>query len=390
MLSTLAFWRLSAFYLLNCAVLGAVLAHWPLYLRDIGLSPAKIGIIASLQVLMTVIAPYFWVMVSERTGQLLRVVQWGNVLALLLFAGVLLVEADFWWLAFLVSASSFCWQGLNSQFEMFTLRQLGDKAQHYSQIRLWGSVGFIASTWLIGRICHQYGISILPYLIIGLLAMLVAVTFINKSDTSHAVAVNTKSSYLGILSPVWIGLFVVFFLVNLSHGAYYGFYSIMLTEHGVDSAGIGDMWSVAVLAELATFAALPWVLKRVSLQTILMISIVFTALRWWGISHAEANIYSLVLWQLAHGLSFSAVHTCAMLLIRQKFPAEQQAKGIAIYTAFCIGAGQALGIMLAGSFWHWSSASVFEFCAVIALLALPLGWWALRQQPQAQNSIASR
>lgn len=380
MLTTLPFWRLSAFYLLNCAVLGAIIAHWPLYLRDIGLTPLHIGFVISLQTLTTVVAPYFWFLVSKHTGHTMLVVQWGNVLALALFSGVLIVDSNFWWIVFLSSASSFCWQGLNSQFEVFTLRKLGEKASHYSQIRLWGSVGFILSTWLIGRICDEFGIRVLPVLILCLLALLVLVSFINQSVETRNDTRDVPRSHLHVNSLPWLTLCLVFFLVNFSHGAYYGFYSIMLMERGVDNAIIGNMWSAAVLAELVIFATLPWILRFFSIQTILLVSIVFTAFRWWGIGHAEANIYSLLGWQLAHGLSFSAVHTCAILLIKRLFTTEQQARNIAIYTAFCIGAGQAFGIMMAGTLWHKSATTVFELFAIIAALALPIAWWTLRRR----------
>ena len=49
---------------------------------------------------------------------------------------------------------------------------------------------------------------------------------------------------------------VTFFLMNflqVSHGAYYTFFSIHLEQHGYGKLSIGLLWSLGVLAEIGLF-----------------------------------------------------------------------------------------------------------------------------------------
>lgn len=162
----------------------------------------------------------------------------------------------------------------------------------------------------------------------------------------------------------------MFFLANFSHGSYYGFYSLLLNEQGIGPAVTGNLWTIGVASEIAVFALMPWLMQRISLRTLLLISLFFTCVRWLGMATQSGNVLELTALQLLHGISFSAVHTIAVLLFRHLVPLQHQGKAQALYSALCIGAGQAAGVALGGHLWSYSASVAFYISALAALLSL--------------------
>ena len=79
------YWRLSGFYLFYFALLGALVPYWSLYLRDAGYSASQIGMLMALPQLTKLVAPSIWGFLADRTGQRLRVIRAGTLVAALAF-----------------------------------------------------------------------------------------------------------------------------------------------------------------------------------------------------------------------------------------------------------------------------------------------------------------
>lgn len=75
-------------------------------------------------------------------------------------------------------------------------------------------------------------------------------------------------------------IFVVYSLLQVSHGPYYVFYSIYLHQFDYASTTIGLLWALGVGAEVLLFVFMKQILKCVSLRNILLISIVLGIGRW--------------------------------------------------------------------------------------------------------------
>ncbi|MDX1609785.1 MAG: MFS transporter, partial [Halofilum sp. (in: g-proteobacteria)] len=102
------YWRLSAFYLLFFATLGALLPYWSLYLRELGHSPGEIGSLMAIIAATKIVAPNLWGWVADRRGERMPVVRFGAGMAFVLFLGVFLAQG-FWWLAAVMALFTFFW-----------------------------------------------------------------------------------------------------------------------------------------------------------------------------------------------------------------------------------------------------------------------------------------
>lgn len=356
-----------------------MLPFWGLYMQSLGYQAAEIGFVSALLMATNIFSPPLWGWWADKTGQRLKLIRWGAAASALCFA-LLLHDRGLPWMVLSVIACGVCWQGINAQFEAVTLDYLPNNSTDYSRIRLWGSVGFVFAVSGGGWLFDQLQLTILPVLIVGALALMWCSTLtIREPAKAIKTQQQTSSIWQLLRQPALAALLLALTMVYFSHGSYYSFYSIYLEQLRYDKTTMGLLWSLAVLAELLVFALMPALLKRFPVAAILIISLFATSLRWLGLAYGANWLAVLVLCQLLHGLSFSAVHACAIELIYRYFGSSYQGRGQALYYALCVGTGQASGALISGWLWQLSpvtsfvvAASTAGFAAVLVIATLYL------------------
>jgi len=171
------------------------------------------------------------------------------------------------------------------------------------------------------------------------------------------------------------GLFVLAFLMQASHGAYYGFFSLYLLDHGFVGWQVGGLWVIGVLAEVVLmWMASAWVQKALFIP-VMSACLILASLRWLGLA-MSTELFVLVALQLLHAASFAAFHISAVTHVRKWAPANRHASAQGWYSAAGFGLGSTVGIMGCGIIVQTAGFSAaFLVCAVIALCGLiPLKW----------------
>ena len=92
------YWRLSGFYFFYFGLLGTLVPYWSLYLKDLGFSAVAIGGLMAIPQLTKIGAPNLWGWLADRSGQRLRIIRAGNLLAAIVFLPVFWVDT-FWGMA---------------------------------------------------------------------------------------------------------------------------------------------------------------------------------------------------------------------------------------------------------------------------------------------------
>ncbi|MBB6523369.1 MFS transporter [Pseudoteredinibacter isoporae] len=378
------YWRLSIFYFFYFAVLGALVPFWSLYLQSIDYSAQEIGYVMAALAISRIVAPNIWGWLADKTGQRLRIIRWGSCLAVLCFLGV------FWQKSFaamfaVVIAYSFFWNAVLAQFEVVTLDHLNEEPEQYSRIRLWGSVGFIVAVVLLGALFDAFSIALLPLaLLVLLLAIWVSSLTVSEAETSHHVAHGDQSAgesrFTDILKrrEVWV-FFVASFFLQISHGAHYTFFSVLLEEQGYSSMVIGGLWALGVLAEIILFMYMPALLRLFGARLLFWAALFSAAVRWLLTPLLVDFFIALFLLQWLHALTFGAAHAVSIEWVRRFFPSSSHGQGQALYTALSFGAGGALGAILCGYLWEISAFWCFAFCAIAAFLGFVLSFWGMRK-----------
>lgn len=244
--------RLSLHYFLYFSVLGALLPYLGLYLQSLNFSPIEIGQLLAALLLTKIVAPNAWSWLADRNGKTIHWVRVATGLTLLTSLGLVLFES-YWGLMLTILIFSFFWHASLPQFESYTFGCLGDEKHRYGDIRLWGSIGFIAAVVLIGWQIEVFSVSVLPWDLLFLLALVWLSAYLVKDGKRHHEN-ELSLGFLEILKrPEVISLLLVSFLVQLSHGVYYGFFTIQLSDLGYDKTTIASLWALGVVAEVAVF-----------------------------------------------------------------------------------------------------------------------------------------
>lgn len=367
------YWRLSSFYFFYFASLGALIPYWSLYLKSLDYDARSIGILMAVIPATKIFAPYLWGWLADHTRHPITIIRLANLLAVLAFAGVF-IDSGFISLLLVLFAFSFFWNSSLPLFEAMTLNHLGEDEHKYSVVRLWGSLGFIMMVVLLGEYFDMAGIDRAPIVIIILLAGILLVSLIvpQRLNVQH----EGQSPIMRVIrQPVVLAFLVVCFLMLMSHGPYYTFYSIFLENHGYSRGMIGLLWAIGVMAEVIVFLMMHRLLLSVGARQLLLVTFLLTALRWVLIGHFVDNLSVLFFAQLFHAFSFGIFHAVSISLVHRLFTGRHQGRGQALYASLSFGAGGAVGSLLSGLLWDQiDPAYLFSLAAAVAFIAFLIVW----------------
>lgn len=362
--------RLSGFYFFYFAILGSFLPYWPLYLQHAGYDPVQIGWIMAIMPAVKVVSPSLWGWLADRTGRTLRLIRWTSFLSLAGFAGIFGSDSFVRLLAVMLGFSFF-WNATLPLFETITLGHLHQAISRYSRVRLWGSIGFIATVWAVGEALERVlPIVCLPQFIALLFAgqWLISLLVPAARETLHGEG---QGSLGGILKRgEVIAFFLASLLLQVAHGPYYAFFSVYLEGHGYTSGQTGQLWALGVVAEILLFVFIPRIFARVGVRTVFLASLFLSGVRWLIVAWGSKHLGLLLLAQLLHAASFGCAHAASIHLVHRYFRGPHHAKGQALYSSLSFGLGGALGSLFSGQFWeawgpHWvyTAAAAFSFLA---------------------------
>ncbi len=332
--------------------------------------------------LTKVFAPSIWGWLGDRTGQRVRLVRLGAVAGALLFGGVLL-EPGFYGLLLVMLAFTFFWNAILPLYEVITLRVLGPDKEKYGRIRLWGSVGFIGSVAILGVIFELVPILLLPWLLLPIFAGIAISTFLVPSDKGERKPPAARGSLKRIVAqPAVVSFFLMNFLLQVSHGAYYTFFSIHLEQHGYGKLSIGLLWSLGVVAEIGLFLVMHRITRHFTVRQIAIGALILTLLRWALIAEVTDVVAVLIFAQLLHAASYGALHVISVQYVQGFFGQHHHGQGQALYSGLTFGAGGAVGAWLSGFLVDgFSTSAAFWGSAVAITIAIVIAWRGLRSPP---------
>ncbi len=356
------FLRISAFYLFYFAIVGVYVIFFPKALQMAGYSSAQIGILLSAAPLMRFLVPFFFlkhVKLDEKSFTL-------SLISLVAASLLFYPSIGSFWALFLVNILFGVSISVSLPFvEARALEALSRTI--YGRSRLFGSIGFMLIALWLGKVL-QSPTDALDYLaattILTALSGIAVVRFKRegKRESEEERGKRREFSLLGHW-PLWLS----FFLMQVSFGGFYNFFTIYETSHGISLEMTSWLWSFGVLCEIAMLYFQGPLLHK-NLIVILRITIAATALRWMMLWLFPDSLSLTFLSQSLHALSFALYHTAAITLLytlyREKALAQQFFLGVSY------GLGGFVGAVLAGQVYGESLFLVESIIAFAAFLIL--------------------
>jgi PPP family 3-phenylpropionic acid transporter len=376
------YWRLSSFYLFYFASLGALLPFWGVYLQDQGFTALAIGQLMAILQATKIVAPNVWGWLADRTGRTLSIIRLASLLTWLAFLGIFAVQG-FWGTALVMIVFSFFWNASLPQMEVVTINHLGARMRRYAGIRLWGSVGFILAVTVLGALVQRQGSGVVPLMA---LALQVGIWITSLLVVERPVESRPAAEGISILSlarrPEVAAFLLCGFFMQVSHGVYYAFYSIYLTEAGYASGTIGAFWAWGVVVEVLVFAIMHHLLERFGARRVLLTSLGLAVVRWLLIGAFVTEPVILILAQALHAATFGAFHAGAIHLTHHYFTGRLQGRGQALFGSLVYGAGGAVGSLGSGLLWSTAGPqATFVASSLVAALGFTIAWlWVDRER----------
>ncbi len=339
--------NLSRFYFTYYFFVGAFVPYWALYLQSEQFTVVEIGILMSMFQISRIFAPNFWGWLADHTAKRTVWIKLNAALGVIGFVAVFWAHG-FWPMLLVMGALSLFTSSTLPLSESLTLAHLATTNGHYSRIRMWGSLGFIVASVILGYLIDWSGIYVLLWMLFIVQITLFALTF----TLPEAKVIPHEKDHFPvwkiIRDPAVIALLVGCALMVTAHGVLYNFYSIYLAEHGYSKSVIGLLWSVGVVCEIIIFIFMPKMMKRFSLKAILLVSLALAVIRFVIIGVAVDNIVLILIAQSLHAATFGSFHAASIEVVDQFFTGRHHAKGQAIYNSVTYGVGGAIGGVAGG------------------------------------------
>ena len=374
--------RLAAFYFCYYGTVGAFMAYWTPYLLARGLSATEVGVAFGLMGVSRATVPVLWGWWADRRGERMGMIRIAALASLLIFAAIPLVDSVPAVMALMLCYTLF-WNALLPQFEVVALNHLRDGGGEYSRVRLWGSVGFVGAVLSVGPLLDGIGVQWEPWLVAVLFAGMAAAAWAVPDHRAAAVPADSASSETAdkpsimraLRQPAVLALLLVCFCSQLSYAPYYNFYTVYLERHHYSRGFAGQLWALAVVAEILLFYFSGRLLGAVGARRLMIAALSTTVLRWLLIGFGADSLVLLLAAQLLHASSFATYHLVAMHYVQSLFPPALHGRGQALYNSASYGIGGSIGSVSAGYLWDAIAPEwLFAIAAGVALAGALLAW----------------
>jgi PPP family 3-phenylpropionic acid transporter len=342
-----ASFRLSLFYGAFFLAGGVQLPFWPVWLASRGFGPGEIGALLAIGQWVKVAANPLTGSLADRSGDPRRFML---LLGIVCVAGYLLCipARGFIEITLLSALTASCLASILPIGEALALSfATGGKLQ-YGRVRMWGTLSFILTTLLGGRVLNGRGADTILYLIIGLTALnLLSCGFLPRAATHlHDTQPGAWRRLLTLRNFVFL---TALMLNTASHSVYYAFGTIHWQSQGFSDVTISWLWAEGAMAEAVLF--------------------------FFGAKAVERLGLALV--QLLHAGTVAAVGLAGMAYLSRTVPpryaATSQAVCAAINSAIGLGVFMLAAGALYGAIGGLAYLAMAGLSALGTILALQLG-----------------
>jgi len=355
-------------YFLYFGVMGIFLPYFNLYCYHLDFSGLQIGTLSAIRSVALILFPLIWGALADRFQIRRPIYILCNFISTAIWV-FFFYTTDFLAMLVITVFHGMFYAPIISFLEAFTMDILGTEKKSYGRIRGWGSMAFIMTVIVLGRIIDLYSIEIILILIFaGSLTQALISAKIPDIRIKKQAPFTLKAKVL-LKRRVTVFLFCAF-LMLVSHGTYYGFFSIHLENLGYDNTFIGIAWALASIAEILVMIKSDSIFRRFSLENVLVFSFMVAAVRWFALFFATSPAVILFL-QIFHAVTYGTFHVASILYIDSLTPDETKTLGQAVNNAVTYGLGLMVGFFING--YLFEIMGLFALFMISSLIALAGG-----------------
>lgn len=342
----------------------------PKILQMVGYSALQIGIVFAMAPLMRFLVPFLFL----KYIQLNRTIFYIALSVICLSAFSFYATIEHFYLFLLPNLALGSALGLILPYiETYAMEHLGK--ERFGKSRLYGSIGFMLIGIVLARNLDTYSVG-LHYFFFWVLATILF-GYLTTKDEQNSVHVSQKTNTFELTKVryLWISIF----FMQISFGAFYNFFTIYETAHGISLEMVSYLWAFGVICEIVFFY-FQGPLLRGNLLRLIKFATFFASLRWLLLFLFPDFLLISFLSQSLHALTFALHHTAVLSLLYSVYHNKKLAGQF--YYGFSFGLGGFVGAMLAGYFY---GPNLYAYAATMAMISFLV---LLKQKPivPVQNS----
>ena len=320
--------------------------------RTLHFSGEQIGLAAGTTALAAMVSPFFVGMVADRFLATERILAVLHVVggAVLLYASMQTRFGSFYGV---LLAYALCYMPTLALSNSLSFRQMDDPAREFPQVRVLGTIGWIAAGLLVGTLGLEatavpLRIAAAASVALGLFCLVLPHT--PPAKTHRA----TLGDVLGLDALRLMGerSFAVFvigsFLICIPLQFYYAFANPFLNELSVTNAA-GKM-TLGQMSEIGFMLLMPWLFRRLGVKNMLLVGMAAWSARY--LLFAGGNSGSLV-WMLyagilLHGVCYDFFFVTGQIYVDQRAPKNLRAAAQGLIAFVTLGVGMFIGSWVSG------------------------------------------
>ena len=406
--------RLSVMMFLQYAIWGAWLPIlWPFLADYRGFDEAQIGTMFMVGAIGAILAPFIAGQIADRYSSTERYVAVSHLVgaALMWQLGSIETYEGFLWFSL---AYSLVYCPTMPLTNSLAFHHLADRDREFGSVRLWGTIGWIVvgiavGQWLLrhhtpagtptqAEIDAAYAAGRADAFrlsaVLGALMGLYAFTLPHTPPTPGKKSSATFEALGEVAKQPLFTLFLISIPIACIHQFYFvhtaGFLSSFQSRaadsiNQVFGVGGGGLMTLGQISEVLFLGAMPFLTKRYSRKSLLLVGCVAYALRMALFAYVEhspvAPIPTLALGVALHGPVFACFIFVAFLIVDEETTADVRASAQSLYNLVVVGLGIIVGSWVSAQVATWAKAgadklSYADRAHTTALFSVPM-WAAL-------------
>jgi nucleoside transporter len=348
------FAKLSVMMLLEYFVWGAWYVTMSTYMKvKLGATDGQIGLTYGALAIATMISPFFVGMVADRFFSAQRIVGLFHILGagLLYLATQIESTTAFYWTILFYSLLYMPTIALTNSI---AFSQMTDPGRQFPWIRVFGTLGWIASNVVIGygdmeKEPSTFFMAAGGSLLLGLLSFALPDTppKARGQKTSFGTLLGADAFVL-LANRSYLVFFIAAVLVCIPLSFYYQSANLFLVELGVDN--VTSKMSLGQVSEAAFILAIPFLFNKIGVKNMLLLGMIAWILRYICFAHGnvDSSMWMLYAGIILHGICYDFFFVTGYMYTEKKAGEKIKNAAQGLFTFATYGLGMTIGTWFSG------------------------------------------
>ena len=349
--------QLSAMMFLNFFIWGAWYVTMGTYLdKVLHATGVQIGAAYSAMAIATIISPFFIGMIADRFFSAQKVLGVLHLLgaALLYYITTFNNPNSFYWILLLYSL---LYAPTLALANSVAFRQMKDTSKEFASIRVWGTLGWIATGWMIDKVFKIRTEELVFTFKMAAAASLALALLSFFLPNTPPKAKGTKATFKQILGadafvlfkdPSFVIFFIASVLICIPLSFYYSFTNLFLTDVGMKNAT--SNMTFGQFSEAFFILLIPFFFRKFGVKWMIAIGMIAWVVRFlcFGYGDADAGLWMLFAGIILHGVCFDFFFVTGQIYTDSRAGLNIQSQAQGMITMATYGIGMWIGTLLSG------------------------------------------